>query len=76
LTKIISVSGSGEPQKRKSAADQGALTHAVGTADGTLDDVTGSHSQTILNNNFKELSSRVNALRTALVNLGLIKGSA
>jgi hypothetical protein len=59
-----------------------ALTHAVGTADGTVDDVGGAFNQTTLNNNFKELSTRcndlrtlVNELRTALVNLGAIKGS-
>jgi hypothetical protein len=39
-----------------------ALTHGVGTADGTVDDVTGAFDQTILNNNFKELTTQVAAL--------------
>ena len=34
-----------------------ALTHAVGTADGTVDDVGGAFNQTTLNNNFKELTT-------------------
>jgi hypothetical protein len=36
-----------------------ALTHGVGTADGTVDDVTAAHDQTILNNNFKELTDQI-----------------
>lgn len=64
------------PITQPASADQGALTHAVGTADGTVDDVGGAFNQTTLNNNFKELTTRINALRTALVNLGLIKGGA
>lgn len=55
--------------------NQGALTHAVGTADGTVADVGGAFNQTTLNDNFKECTSRINALRSALVSLGLIKGS-
>lgn len=38
------------------------LTHAVGTADGTVDDVTGAFDQTILNNNFKEVTTQIAAL--------------
>lgn len=48
------------------------LTHAFGTADGTLVDVTGTHSQTILNDNFKELSTKVNLILAALRNVGII----
>ena len=47
----------------------------MGSADGTVDDVGAAFNQTTLNNNFKECSTRINALRDALVNLGLIKGS-
>lgn len=39
-----------------------ALTAAFGTADDTVADVTGSFSQTILNNNFADLAAKVNAL--------------
>lgn len=45
------------------------LTAASGTADGTVDDVTGAHSQTILNNNFKEMATQINALIVDLANL-------
>lgn len=38
------------------------LVHTVGTADGTIDDVGGAFSQATLNNNFKELSTRVNQI--------------
>ncbi len=43
-----------------------SLTHAVGTADGTVADVGSSFNQGTLNDNFKELSSKVNAIITAL----------
>ena len=39
---------------------------ASGTADGVIDDVTATHSQTILNNNFKELQVQIDAILTAL----------
>lgn len=65
------------PVIQPSGATQGALTDSTGGAvDGTLADVTGSFNQGILNNNFADVASRINALRTALLNLGLIKGSA
>lgn len=53
-------------------ADLGALTHAFGTANGTVDDVGAAFNQTTLNNNFKELSSRTNAILQALRDLGVI----
>lgn len=46
-----------------------ALTHAVGTADGTVDDVGGAFNQTTLNNNFKELTTAAGQERTAIVAL-------
>lgn len=42
------------------------LVHAFGTADGTLDDVGGAFNQATLNNNFKELSAKLNAVLQAL----------
>lgn len=39
-----------------------SLTHAVGTADGTVADVGAAFNQTTLNDNFKEFSTQVNAL--------------
>jgi hypothetical protein len=53
-------------------ADIGALTDAFGAADGTIADVTAAHDQTILNNNFQDLSTKINAIRTALRTLGLM----
>ncbi len=48
-----------------------ALSMSVGTADGTVADVGAAFNQTTLNNNFRDVGERVNAMRTALVNLGL-----
>jgi hypothetical protein len=39
-----------------------AVTNAFGTANATMEDATGAHDQTILNNNFKELTTQTNAL--------------
>jgi len=44
-----------------------ALTHAVGTADATVDDVGGAFNQTTLNNNFKEVTTTLAAIRAQLV---------
>lgn len=41
-----------------------SLTHAVGTADGTVADVTAVYDQTILNNNFKEVTTELATQRT------------
>lgn len=41
------------------ATNTDALTHAVGTADDTVDDVGGAFSQTTLNNNFKEITDQL-----------------
>lgn len=48
------------------------LTHAVGTADGTVDDVGASFNQTTLNNNFKELSAKLNAILVELRKAGVV----
>lgn len=61
--------------KRVPAGVSGALVdlvHAFGTADGTLDDVGGAFVQATLNNNFKELSTRINALAAVVRTAGLI----
>lgn len=52
-------------------ANIAALTEGPGTADGTLDDVGGAFNQTTLNNNFKELSGKVNAILGALDAVGI-----
>jgi hypothetical protein len=42
------------------------LVAASGTADGTVADVTSSFSQTILNNNFQDIATKVNAILAGL----------
>jgi hypothetical protein len=48
------------------------LTAASGTASDTVADVTASFSQTVLNNNFKSISDKLNAALNALRANGLI----
>ena len=42
------------------------LTMSVGTADGTVDDVGAAFSQTTLNNNFREMGAKINAILAVL----------
>ena len=58
------------------SSNQTALTQAVGTADGTVQDATATFSQTITNNNNAEFTTRINAMRSAMVGAGIMKGSA
>lgn len=51
-----------------------ALTAATGTASDTIADVTGTFSQTVLNNNLKSLAEKINELRAALVSAGVLNG--
>lgn len=68
------------PVVQPSGASQGALTdNTMGSVDGTLaqvGDTMGSNQGPTINNNFADVASRINAIRTALVDLGLIKGAA
>ena len=48
-----------------------ALSMAVGTGDDTVADVGTAFNQTTLNNNFRDLANKVNAIRTILVNVGI-----
>ena len=62
-------------------ADQTALTDSTGgsVANATLAAVGATNSSDVsstINANFAKTAELVNALRTAMVNLGLIKGSA
>lgn len=54
------------------AAASAALTAASGMADGVVDDVTAAFSQTILNNNFQECATKINAILAALRGVGII----
>jgi len=50
----------------KVASGMTVLTGAFGTPGSAIADVTGAFSQTILNNNFRALEDKVNALITGL----------
>lgn len=55
------------------AAALTALTDSTGgTADDTVADVGASFNQATLNNNFADLIAKINALRAAVRNAGLI----
>lgn len=50
-----------------------ALTDSTtGSANDTLSDVGGAFNQATLNNNFADVAAKINAIRTALINSGLI----
>lgn len=46
-----------------------ALTNANGTGDTTIADVTATPTQTLINNNFRDVSDQINALRNDLINV-------
>jgi hypothetical protein len=48
-----------------------ALTVSVGTASNTIADVTASFSQTVLNNNFRSVSAKINEIITKLKDAGI-----
>lgn len=50
------------------------LTATVGTASDTIADATGAFSQTVLNNNFRSLSDKINQINAALRAAGVING--
>lgn len=64
--------GAGKAREGKQAATVAALTATTGTADGTVADVGASFSQATLNNNFRDLSDKVNELIAALKAAGLM----
>jgi hypothetical protein len=68
------------PIVQPSGAAQAALTNSSGgTANGTIEAVGATNSGDVsgaINNNFTELHTLLDAIRTALVNAGLMKGSA
>lgn len=65
------------PVVQPASANQAALTDSTGgTADGTVSAVSGSGDDATINNNFKEVLTLLNQLRSDLVTMGLIKGAA
>lgn len=64
------------PLAQPSGANQGALTDStVGVASTILAPLTGTYNSTIIVANIASLAAQGNAIRAALVSLGLIKGS-
>jgi hypothetical protein len=58
------------PVARASAIGQ--ITDSTGgSPDGTLQNVGASFNQTILNNNFADLAAKLNAIETAIKNIGI-----
>jgi len=49
-------------------------TASTGTADGVVVDVTASHNQGILNDNFKEMQAQIDAILAALRAANIISG--
>jgi hypothetical protein len=65
------------PVVQPAGVNQAALTNSSGgTYDGTIQAVAGSGADAAINNNFTELHTLLDEIRTALVNAGIIKGSA
>lgn len=65
------------PVVQPASANQAALTNSTtGSYDGTLADVGVVFSQSTINNNFTDVFTLLDAMRTAMVNAGLMKGAA
>lgn len=64
--------GAGKRRENYTMAAVANLTATAGTADGTVDDVGASHNQATLNNNFRELSDKLNALLAECRKAGVI----
>lgn len=65
------------PIVQPSGANQAALTNNTGGAsDGALAAVAGSGDDATINNNFTDIFTLLDEIRTVLVNIGAMKGSA
>ena len=65
------------PIIQPASANQAALTNSTGgSADGTLAAVSGSGDDANINNNFTDIYTLITAMRTAMVDTGLMKGAA
>jgi hypothetical protein len=65
------------PVVQPAGANQAALTNNTGGAyDGTLGAVSGSGADNTINANFTDLHTLLDEIRTALVNVGVMKGGA
>ncbi len=65
------------PIVQPASANQAALTNSTGgTYDGTLAAISGTGADAAINNNFTDLWTLLDAMRTAMVNFGSMKGAA
>lgn len=65
------------PIVQPASANQAALTNSTGgTYDGTLAAIAGTGDDAGINNNFTDIFTLLNAMRTAMVDSGLMKGAA
>jgi hypothetical protein len=65
------------PLAQPASADQAALTdNSVGTASTVIAALTGTYNSTLIVAAIASLAAQGNAIRNALVSLGIIKGSA
>lgn len=65
------------PIVQPASANQAALTNSTGGAyDGTLAAVVGTGADATINNNFTDLFTLLNEMRSVMVNEGLMKGAA
>lgn len=65
------------PIIQPASANQAALTNSTGgTYDGTLAAISGTGDDAGINNNFTDIYTLLNAMRTAMVDFGSMKGAA
>lgn len=75
-TDLVGVYGA-TPIAQPAHANQAALTdNTVGTVSTVLAALTGTYNSTLIVNALASLAAQGNALRNALVSVGIIKGSA
>lgn len=69
---VLTIQVDGTTVLKAQQAAIASLTHAFGTADGTVADVSTAFDQAILNNNFKEVTTNLGLILTALRAHGII----
>lgn len=62
----------GKRRENYTEAAVASLTMTVGTADNTLADVGASFNQTTLNNNFRDVGEKLNAILVELRKAGIV----
>lgn len=60
------------PQRRTETSDD-LTDNSTGTADGTVEAVSGSGADAAINNNFAEMAAEVNAIKEMLRDAGVLE---